>query len=374
MAKKEKYIREIETAAGTHMLKIEVRAYGQSFRKSLKLSDFPNKKIALEAAKQIRDEALLKMRTGYTVEKNRIPTVKILYEKSYDLLPARMSTRKKHGRIFKNILEMYGDKSIDKISAADVQASINTFSKNNNEKETSLLLSVWRRVYKAAALMEINVIDRTIAINIPECREVKHIGKSVSPDDLEAFCSALLSYDDSISGSYRAHAVYYAIQIMKYCGLRPAEAFALTRDDIDLIHGYISINKAIRSGYDEPLEIGRTKTEKSARLVPIPAELKPILIDCLRWSKNDILLSDYFGKIIDINTSNRIITKVKKIAGVEFNMYMLRHQFSTDLFSAGTDPAVIRDLMGHESATMSLEYATSKEEDRRQAINRRTFS
>ena len=106
----------------------------------------------------------------------------------------------------------------------------------------------------------------------------------------------------------------------------------------------------------------------------IPAELKPILIDCLRWSKYDMLLADYFGKIIDIDTSNRIITKVKKTAGIEFNMYMLRHQFSSDLFRSGTDPAVIRDLMGHESATMSLDYATTKEEDRKKAVDKRKFS
>jgi len=50
---------------------------------------------------------------------------------------------------------------------------------------------------------------------------------------------------------------------------------------------------------------------------------------------------------------------------------MLRHQFSTDLHNAGINPAVIRDLMGHESATMSLDYAVSDEKDRIKAINQR---
>ena len=56
---------------------------------------------------------------------------------------------------------------------------------------------------------------------------------------------------------------------------------------------------------------------------------------------------------------------------VTFTLYMLRHQFSTDLHNAGINPAVIRDLMGHESATMSLDYAVSDEKDRIKAINQR---
>lgn len=373
--KKEKYIREITTAAGTKMLKIEVRLYGQSFRKSIKLDGFKNKSAAWEAARQIRDEALMKLRAGYTVQKSKIPTVKTLYEKSYELLLVRDSSIKKHNTVFKAVLEKYGSTSIEKITAADIQGSINTYASGHSLKDTKELLAIWRRIYKTAALMEINVINRTVAVIIPDCKEARHIGKEIQPEDLERFCDVLLTcHNGSESDQYRHYAVYYAIQIMKYCGLRPAEVFALTKSDINLIAGTISVNKAARSGHDTPLEIGRTKTDKSVRLVPIPAELKPILIDCLRWSKYDMLLADYFGKIIDIDTSNRIITKTKKAAGINFHMYMLRHQFSSDLFRSGTNPAVIRDLMGHESATMSLDYATTKEEDRKQAVNKRKFS
>lgn len=375
MKKKEKYIRHITTPAGTDMLKIEIRLYGQSFRRSIKISDFKNNSAALEAARQIRDEAIMKMRTGYTVEKSKIPTVKTLYEKSYELLPVRVRTRKNHDLYFGSVLEAYGDKTIDKITAVDIQGTINTFAKTHCQKDTVRVLMLWKRVYKTAAVMEIYVIDRTVAINIPEGIEPKHIKKDIPPGDLERFCDVLLScHNGSVSDEYRHYAVYYAIQIMKYCGLRPAEVFALNKTDLNLIKNYISVNKAVRSGYDSPLEIGKTKTEKSVRLVPIPAELKPILIDCLRWSKYDLLLADYYGRVIDIKTSTRIITKVKKTAGIDFHMYMLRHQFSSDLFRSGTDPAVIRDLMGHESASMSLDYATTKEEDRENAVNKRKFS
>ena len=53
---------------------------------------------------------------------------------------------------------------------------------------------------------------------------------------------------------------------------------------------------------------------------------------------------------------------------------MLRHQLSTDLFSSGTPANVIRDIMGHESASMSLDYAVSNEKDRKNAMDKRKFS
>ena len=53
---------------------------------------------------------------------------------------------------------------------------------------------------------------------------------------------------------------------------------------------------------------------------------------------------------------------------------MLRHQLSTDLFSNGTPANVIRDIMGHESASMSLDYAVSNEKDRIKAMNNRMVS
>ena len=87
---------------------------------------------------------------------------------------------------------------------------------------------------------------------------------------------------------------------------------------------------------------------------------------------NDILLSDRAGRLMDIDDIDTLVGNVAKKAMVKFTLYMLRHQFSTDLHNAGTNPAVIRDLMGHESATMSLDYAVSDEKDRIKAINQRS--
>lgn len=372
--KREKYIIERISAAGCHSLQIVLRVGDQTFRKSIKVDDFDTPKQAMDFAKQLRDETLVKMNQGYTVSK--FLTVSQLYEKTFEVLePVRVKTRKKHDIFYKQAIAQHGDTAIDQITTADVQVSLNNYAKTHTRTQVIQLLAVWRRIFKVCAYMNINVIDRTAIVKVPEGIQGTPRKKSISAQDLEDFCDALLAYNaTSVSGSYYCRAVYYSIQIMKYCGLRPAETFALTKDDINLITGYISINKAVRSTVDDVQQISNTKTVKSVRKVPIPEGLKPILKECLEWSRHDYVLADYAGHLLDIDQVDTLILNVRKKAHINFTLYMLRHQFSTDLHNSGIPSPVIRDLMGHRSASMSLDYAVSEEKDREKAINERRFS
>lgn len=373
MARKEKYITERVSKAGSRAFEICIRMDNQTYRKSIKISDFDSRAQALKWACQLRDETLKKMRTGYTV--SHFPTVSQLYNKTFELFPVHMKTRERHDVFYRNSIAFYGDKPINQITSADIQRSINLYAKTHTKRQVCGLLAVWRKIYKTCAMLNINVIDRTIAIVVPECKRAVQRKKEISPEDLETFCTTLLDYNRaSRKGNYRSHAVYYGVRIMQYCGLRPAETFALFKSDIHLSEGFISISKASHSTVDSILDIGNTKTEQSVRFVPIPEELKPILSECLDWSQNDILLSDIRGNLMDIDDIGTLVRNVAKKAKVTFNLYMLRHQFSTDLHSSGVNPAVIRDLMGHESASMSLDYAVSNESDRIEAVNNRKFS
>lgn len=369
------YICERISKAGTHSLQINIRhKSGQTYRKSILISDFSSPKQAMQFAKQLRDEKLNQMNIGLTVKS--VYTVRDLYEKSFELLPVRIKTKDRHSAFYNVGIKEYGDIAITDIKSADVQTSINRYARTHTKRQTQGLLSIWKRIYKTSALLEIAVFDRTVGITIPECWEGKPRPKTISPEDLEVFLEALLDYNSaSITGSYYCRAIYYGIQIMRYCGLRPAETYGLLKDDINLIARTICINKAIHSTQESRLDYGKTKTEKSKRLVPIPDALFPILKECLEWSRNDILLSDFHGNLIPIDEIDVTIAHIRKKRKTPyFTLYMLRHGFSTDLFKDGTNPAVIRDLMGHVSSTMSLDYAVSSEEDRVTAINGRKFS
>lgn len=376
MAKKtEKYIKLRKTAAGSEYYQITIRKYDQSFSKNINVKDFDSKKQALAFAVKLRDEKLVEMQRGFTV--SNFKTVQQLFDKSFDIKPVSIKTKKKHLIFFNAAIAPYGDIEINKITAADIQKSLNEYAKNQTKEQVQRLLSVWRRIYDTAAMLDINIPDRTKAVTIPlHCKAENKRETTIDWHEFDIFIDTLLTYNvASKIGDYYAHSVYYGCMIMAYAGLRPAEVFALTVDDIDLIAGKITVNKAVRSTETEINQIGNTKTPQSVRSVDIPDNLRPILIECLnRPRKTDFLMTDIRGNLMDIDKVCTYIRNVRKKAGVSFVMYDLRHQFSTDLFSNGTPPNIVRDLMGHKGAAMSLDYANSSEEDRKDAILNRKFS
>ena len=289
-----------------------------------------------------------------------------------------MKTIQRHNHFYNKGIKQFENIGIDKITSADIQTSVNVYASTHTRTQTEHFLSVWRKIYKTAVMMNISIPDRTIPVIIPECKPDQPRKKEISFEDLEHFLESLLEYNKkTVDGEYQSKCIYYAIQIMRYCGLRPAECFALTRNDIFLNgnnNGFISVNKSARSTISSTLEISNTKTQKSNRLVPIPQQLAPIIAECLQWSKYELLFADYHGNLQSIDNISDYVRNVAKKAQVSFNLYMLRHQLSTDLFTNGTPANIIRDIMGHESANMTLDYAVSNEKDRIKAINERIFS
>ena len=82
------------------------------------------------------------------------------------------------------------------------------------------------------------------------------------------------------------------------------------------------------------------------------------------------MIIDQDGKPYEISAVSNQISLVSKKCGIKFNAYMLRHLFSTTLYREGVNQAVIRDLMGHTSSSMTLGYANTSEEDRKKAIKK----
>lgn len=52
-------------------------------------------------------------------------------------------------------------------------------------------------------------------------------------------------------------------------------------------------------------------------------------------------------------------------------MYKLRHQFSTDLIMQNNDPRTIMELMGHNNTCMTISYARSNDDKKRDTMKKR---
>lgn len=134
-----------------------------------------------------------------------------------------------------------------------------------------------------------------------------------------------------------------AAKIMRYTGVRPAELYRLTPDDID---------------YEKSILIVRSTKSKTKRqrTIPLHKEVVPFLNN-IPLNINHISLTHAF---------QRACKKIKAVGAV--TPYVLRHQFATDLGNSGVDVRTIQKLMGHTDIRMTVRYTNPDIELMREAV------
>lgn len=374
--KKERYITRKEKSTGVCIV-LQIKAYGQTYNETFRVSDYGTEKIALEAAKHVRNEKLLDMQAGRQL-KQIYPTVAELYIKKFDMFKCRKKTRDRHDCFYK-FIKPIENKQINEVTAADIQNTLNQYSKTHTYESTRRVRGVWHQIYQTALMLGYDLADRSQQVVLPQeslCKPAEHKDQSLTADQFRDFCDALLEYRDyEEDGQYKSRQVWYALQIMSACGLRPSETFSLRRDDISFIpYPRIAVRTAIRSTEEEYNVVSVTKTGKSVRDLPVPDWLVPILHQLLDETSEEYLFKDPDGELWDVDEISDYIHRVSKSCGIPFNMYRLRHKFSTDLYYSKTNPVAIRDLMGHVSEKMTMDYAYSSEEERLNAVLNRKYS
>lgn len=320
-----------------------------------------------------RNEKMAEFQAGIVPQ--TAPTVGDLFERKFELFPCRLKTRLQHEYFFRQAIQQYENVPIDKIKASDVQASVNRYCETHTHDMGGKLLSVWRQIFKAAQLEELNIADKTMAVVVPkDAVPVKKRNVMISDEDLKAFLDALLEYNsDNPRGRETALVYWCVLQIMYYTGMRPAEVFALQRRDIDLERKEIRISKAVGSSADKKGQIVPAKTINAIRSVPFTQALADILSDCVFGLQPDDFVFTIEGNLIDVDYFTNHIHLVSKKSGIQFHSYMLRHKFATDMQKTQS-PRTVQDLLGHATFQMSVEYARSDEDERRKAIEDRKLS
>ena len=150
----------------------------------------------------------------------------------------------------------------------------------------------------------------------------------------------LLSQDDKL---------FFALRW--YCGLRPGEVIALTRQDIR--GGYIHVNKSRVEGND-----GTTKTG-SERQVPLPPQVSALISSRVTDMRNDHLLLTQYGKpYLKPRAFNERFVRALKEAGVRYrNPYNVRHGAACRMLAAGMKPGYCAKILGHSLQMFFTTYA-----------------
>lgn len=365
--KKEKYVSEKKRKTTTswvvkipYYLGNERRTYERAFSEA----DFGDHARAM--AIYHRNEKLAEFQAGNVPQ--TAPTVRECFDRAGALFPRRPKTQRQHDYFLRLGIGSLADVPIDEIKASDVQMSLNRYAETHTHDMTAKLLSVWRLIFKAAVLDEIRVTDKTIGVTVPkDKRPVTKRKMEITRQEFDLFCEALLSYHEwDQEGAEISRTIWEVLQVMYYTGMRPAEVFALTDQDVDLEKRLISVNKAVGGSSSGGQEIVPPKTSNAVRMVPISEPLALVLKQINR--KGFLFL--IHGDLISVDYFANYIRTVSKKCGIEFRSYMLRHKFATDLQKTET-PRTVQDLLGHASFQMSVEYARSTEEERQEAVQNR---
>lgn len=367
-----KYIRKRKRKYGTAFL-VEIpytddSGHSVRFTETIRVIDYPSEKAALNAAQKVRNDALIGIQTGRL--RQRIPTVRSIYEKRWTVLPLSIKSRERYDNTFRHVMSEYADISLADITLEQIQMSLNRHAELFPSDAVRRVMTLWKSLYKTAAILGYDIPDKTQGVTIPVSKVISQPRSvNISEDDLRIVFDAVLFYNAQDDFAHNSLMIWFMLQIMYHTGCRPAEALALTRSDVHEKH--ISINKSVGSTSSQKRQIIPTKTASSVRDVPIVPELRSVLDDLLTLSQGEYLLTDENGDLFEINYVSNLIRLATKKTGIHFTAYMLRHKMSTDLLHAG-DAVVARDLLGHSSFGMTLDYARSTQDQLRSAIESRS--
>ena len=149
--------------------------------------------------------------------------------------------------------------------------------------------------------------------------------------------------------------LYYAFELLYWCGIREGELLALTPADFDFEHKMLRINKSYQRLDGEDV-ITSPKTPKSNRIIQMP----DFLCDEIH---------DYIGQLYEIEAEDRMFLftkhRLKKAmergsrkAGVkQIRIHDLRHSHVSLLINMGYSALAIGERIGHESEKITYRYA-----------------
>ena len=246
---------------------------------------------------------------------------------------------------------------LKKITRSMCQETINTSWEYPSAAE--VLSDTLKQIFKCAIRDGIILANPADALDLPKKPQAAfHL---LTKKEMDAFDKAELNDQDRLF-----------VTIMKFFGLRPAEALALGPTDFDLDAGILHVTKALELANDNQEAVKMTKTEVS-RDIPIPKQLIAPLRERFRTNPGFLLFpkrdKGLYTKSAYRRLCERILTAVNLALGGNENLnlipdvtiYCLRHRRATDLYYQCQKGVISTKkaayLMGHSEEVFLKTYS-----------------
>lgn len=318
-------------APSTFVAKVDAEAWLAAERRMLQNDDWSPTKS--RRAKRVRaTEMVGDYAESWLAQRTLKPSTRSLYRRQFDrfLLPA------------------FGEMSLRDISSPVVRAWYSDLCPNQ-PTQRGQVYSLLRGILATA------VVDEILPVNpcrIPGAGVVKR-AKPIKPatlDDLERVV-------EEIPERWRA-----LVLIGAWCGLRFGELIELRRKDLDLEHGFLSVERAV-ARVEGKVEVGLPKSIAGIRHVALPPHLIPILQNHLKefvGPRGEALLFTSVGDAeiqLHRQTLARHWARGREAADrKDLRVHDLRHTGAVLAAQSGATLAELMARIGHSTPQAALRY------------------
>lgn len=223
--------------------------------------------------------------------------------------------------------------------------------------------------------------DNGFIINSPCQGIVWDSKKTGTRDSVEA------NIADLITENWHLHSAGIWAMLVLYAGLRPSEAFALYRDQIDETTIHVRNGSHFEHGQLVITE-GKPKSDAGVRDIPILPPLLPVIkalpkeglvcrstkgfpVSQSAYKRNWTAFIHLLEQVHNGKEPNPARWQYEKESSLwnplpKTDMYSLRHSFCSMLYDAGVDVKTAQYLMGHSDLEVTLKIYTHLSEKKKQ--------
>ena len=293
------------------------------------------------------------------------------------------ATIKKQDSLWKNHLaEKFGNKFIDEISVAEVNDYLSQlyYTEGRTYKYVESFLKMFYLIFGQAYSR--NYLDVDTYNKLCVMKEVRiSMPKMKNDEDTDIVAyerEQVKALEEYFTGT-NAETAYL---LGCYCGLRINECYGLKWENVDLVHGTITIDRQMQ--YQEGLiKLVPLKTRNARRTVYMSEKLKSYFVELARQrvadaeqlkgqrEQNQTFIEDLDGekvsslelvnslsngKIQTVNSMKYHSRTIKTELGIDFKFHHLRHTYGTRLAELNTPTHILCNQMGHASGKVTERY------------------
>lgn len=344
--------------------------YGQEQSKTFHRRGFETRKEALLSFSHAQADFDRDKKKGIQVKtRPKFRDVYTIWLETYRL-GVKESTLNRVEGIFKHhVLPSLGDKYIDEITWQMCQKAVLDWRKV--VKQFNKLSQYAALVFRTAQKMGIITTNPMKLVDIPE--PVTSISDDEEPinywssEELATFLRTV-DHDDQLESRFDRGALFY---LLATTGMRKGEALALTWGDLDLMNGFVTINKTTTRTEHNHQTIGTPKTRNAYRTL----SLDPLTIAHLKkyrsslavipLASHQVFLSRRSGNLMSLMTPNHWMAqiidqindereKVHEIPIKRITVHGLRHTFTSIQVQHQINVKALQLQLGHSDIKITL--------------------